>query len=82
MSVLETILIYVVPVIAVYVLVTLLVLGPGRSRRQRYRAGQPWPYEPLFWTANPEGAPPSPAVEHVDAGARTGAKRGVEGGIW
>ena len=39
-----------------YALVALLVAGPELSRKQRYRVGQPWPYEPLLWTANPDGA--------------------------
>ena len=56
MSVLETILYFVVPTVGMYVLIALLVAGPKLARKQRYRVGQPWPYEPMFWTANPEGA--------------------------
>lgn len=82
MSVLETILLYVVPVIAAYVLITLLVAGPKLSRKQRYRVGQPWPHEPLFWTANPDGAHLPAAAEHVAAGAWAGAERGGARGSW
>jgi hypothetical protein len=83
-SVLETILYFVVPVIVIYVLIVLLVAGPKLSRRPRYRVGQPWPYEPLFWTANPEGAhlpaDEHPADEHPAAVAR--AERGGARGNW
>jgi hypothetical protein len=72
--VVQTILTYVVPVVAVYVLIALLVVGPRMARRPRYRVGQPWPYEPMWWTANPAGAQ-LPAVEsHVVAGERGGAR--------
>ena len=96
MSVLETILYFVVPVIAAYVIITLLVAGPKLSRRPRYRAGQPWPYEPLFFTANPQGAHleghhdsgphqpghPQAGHEHTASGARAGAERGGARGSW
>jgi hypothetical protein len=55
-SVLETILYFVVPSVGIYGLIALLVAGPKLARKQRYRVGQPWSYEPMFWTANPEGA--------------------------
>ncbi len=81
-SVWETILYFVVPSVGLYVLIALLVAGPKLSRRQRYRVGQPWPYEPLFWTANPEGAHLPAADDHAVAGARVGAERGGARGSW
>jgi hypothetical protein len=80
-SVLQTILYYVVPVVGVYLLLALLVAGPKMSRRQRYRVGQPWPYDPLFWTATPEGAHLDGAT-HEHAVARVGAERGGARGSW
>ena len=87
MSVLETILYFVVPSVGLYVLIGLLVMGRRTARRQRYRVGQPWAYEPLFWTANPEGAHLGAAHDdHADdhgvAGARAGAERGGARGSW
>jgi hypothetical protein len=75
-TVLETILTYVVPTVGLYLLIVLLVVVPRRSRagRQRYRVGQPWPYEPVFWTANPQGAQLPAADGHPVAGDRGGAR--------
>ena len=85
-SVWQTILIYVGPVIAAYVLITLLVARRKVSGKPRYRVGQPWPYEPLFWTANPEGAHLSADDDHADdhaaAGIRVGGERGGARGSW
>jgi len=73
-SVLETILYFVVPTVGIYLLIVALVVVPRRASRPRYRSGQPWPYEPLWWTANPEGAQ-LPAVDgHPVAGVRGGAR--------
>ena len=76
MTVLETILIYGVTTVGLYLLIVLLVVVPRRSRagRARYRVGQPWPYEPVFWTANPEGAQLPAADGHTVAGDRGGAR--------
>lgn len=74
MTVLETVLMFVLPPIALYLLIALLVVVPRRARRPRYRPGQPWPYEPLFWTANPAGARlPEPEDRPVH-GERGGAR--------
>ena len=80
-SVLETILYFVVPTVGIYGLIALLVAGPKLARKQRYRVGQPWPYEPMFWTANPEGAH-LPAESHPVVGTRAGAERGGARGSW
>jgi hypothetical protein len=82
-SLLETILYFVVPSVGLYVLIGLLVMGRKTARRQRYRVGQPWRYEPLFWTANPEGAHlDAHTDDHAIAGARAGAERGGARGSW
>ena len=74
MSVLQTILYFVVPTLGLYLLIAALVVAPRLARRQRYRVGQPWPHEPLFWMANPEGAPLPAADSHVVSGERGGAR--------
>jgi hypothetical protein len=73
-SVLETILYFVVPTVGLYLLIVALVVLPRRARRPRYRVGQPWPYEPLWWTANPEGAQLPAPEAHVVPGAAGGAR--------
>jgi hypothetical protein len=75
-SVLETVLYFVVPSVGLYLLIAALVIGPGTARRARYRVGQPWPHAPLWWTANPEGADlPAPS-------AAAGGERGGARGNW
>lgn len=74
MSVWQTILVFVVPAVGLYALIVLLVVAPGRARRSRYRAGQPWPYPPLFWTANPRGAELTDLDGHATTGERGGAR--------
>ena len=73
MSVLETLLRFAVPVVGIYFLVSLAVVGTKKAKRRRYRVGEPWDYEPLWWTANPEGA-------HLPAAhARSGAPSRARG---
>jgi hypothetical protein len=74
-TVLETVLVFVVPVVGLYLLIALLVIAPKRARRARYRVGQPWTFAPLWWTANPEGA----RLPEPDPRARTGERGGARG---
>jgi hypothetical protein len=60
--------------ILLYGLVVLLVVGPRLARKPRYRAGGSWPYEPLWWTANPAGAALPPADDRPATGERGGAR--------
>jgi hypothetical protein len=90
-SVWETILYFAVPSVALYLGIALLVVAPRMARRPRYRVGQPWPHEPMWWTANPQGAH-LPSVDHSAdhtadrgpalVGARAGAERGGARGSW
>ena len=74
MSVFETILYFAVPTALVYGLIWAAVALPKRRRGQRYRLGQPWRHDPIWWTANPEGAhlpaPHAPATSGQRGGAR------------
>ena len=89
MTVLETILVFVVPSVGLCLLIAGLVVLPRRARRPRYRSGQRWSFEPVWWTANPEGAQlpavfgstasdstasDHPTSEHAVAGSRGGAR--------
>ena len=74
MSVLETLLWFGVPVVGIYLLVFLAVMGPKQAKRKRHRVGEAWGYEPLWWTANPEGAHLPAAHDPAAAGERGGAR--------
>jgi hypothetical protein len=71
----ETILYFAVPAVGLYLLIALLVVAPRMARKPRYRVGQPWPYEPLWWTANPKGAH-LPSVEGLVVTGERGGARG------
>lgn len=73
-SVLETILRFVVPSVGLILIITLLSVASKVGRRPRYRVGQPWPHQPMWWTANPQGAQlPGVDGQHV-TGERGGAR--------
>jgi hypothetical protein len=88
-SVVQTVLIYVLIPAAVYSLVALLVFVPRKSRLPRYRPGQEWTYDPVWWTANPAGHNPdgtvdvlhavASRVEHAPVGAGNTARGGARG---
>ncbi|HKN99084.1 MAG TPA: hypothetical protein VJX10_18325 [Pseudonocardiaceae bacterium] len=81
MTVVETILVYVLIPAAIYGVIALCTLGPNRVRSPKYRPGQPWPYEPVWWSAagvvdprqtgaQAEHAPVTPTVRTARGGAR------------
>ena len=74
MSVLETLLWFGIPVVGIYLLIFLAVMGPKQAKRKRHRVGEAWGYEPLWWTANPEGAHLPAAHAPAAAGERGGAR--------
>lgn len=80
MSLVETVLVFVVIPGAIYGLVALLTLRERASKTPRYRPGQDWDYPPVWWTANPAGAqaPSAPVEEGSAQHARTawGGARG------
>ena len=73
-SVLETLLLFGVPTVGLYLLIILAVVGPKRAKQPRHRVGQAWGYAPLWWTANPEGAHLPAAAERPAGGERGGAR--------
>ena len=72
-SVLETLLWFGVPVVGLVLLIVLGVVGPKQARHKRPRVGQ-WDYDPLWWTANPEGAHLPAASARMTTGERGGAR--------
>jgi hypothetical protein len=86
-SVPETILYFAVPPVGLYLVIVLLVVGPRMARRPRYRSGQPWTFEPMWFTANPEGAQLPAADDSHATGAhgaavRSNLERGGARGSW
>ncbi|SFN86223.1 hypothetical protein SAMN05216207_102310 [Pseudonocardia ammonioxydans] len=78
MTVVETLLVFVVAPAVLYFAIWGWIAVRNRSARPRYNAGDPWPYEPLFWIANPAGA----AHHAAHAPADGSDARGGTGGKW
>ncbi len=54
-TVAETILVFVGAPLAVFLVLAFLTLGPGvRNRRPRYKPGQAWTHEPVWYEPHPE----------------------------
>jgi hypothetical protein len=85
-TVLQTIGVYVLIPIALYGVIALFTMWPRIARGPRYRPGQEWPFDPVWWTGNPEGvgtvaAPTAPtAPPAVAGGAGVAAGTGGAGG--
>jgi hypothetical protein len=55
MSVIETVLIYGVIPLAVFLVLAVLTLLPGRGKdRTKYRPGQAWTTPPIWWEPHPD----------------------------
>jgi hypothetical protein len=54
-NVAETLLVFVGLPLAVVALLALLIFLPGGHRRPRYRSGQPWEHEPVWYEPHPVG---------------------------
>ena len=54
-TVVETLLVYAVAPLAVVAVLALLTLVPGRRKKVRYKPGQPWEYEPVWYEPHPAG---------------------------
>ena len=69
MSVAETLLVYVAaPLVLTAVLAALTLRPDAASRRRRYRPGQPWEHEPLWYA--PHGTTAAPAGHGADTAAQ------------
>jgi len=74
--VLQTVLVFVLVPLGLFLVVSLLAAGRRRQRPTRYRPGEPWRHEPVWWTANPAGAPRPELPENVASGTKGGAEGG------
>jgi hypothetical protein len=85
-NVAETLLVFVGAPLAVVAVLALLIFLPGGRKRPRYKSGQPWPHEPVWYEPHPEG----PAGDHhggshaaIGAGsATTAGPLGGARGTW
>ena len=75
MTVAETILVYAVaPLVLVAILAALTLRPDPKTRRRRYRPGQPWDHEPLWYAPHGgEAAPGHGADTAAQPHGRTGA---------
>jgi hypothetical protein len=53
MSIVETVLVFVGIPAGAFALFALVILGPGAVRAPRYRPGQPWDFEPVWYLPHP-----------------------------
>ena len=88
MTVVQTLLVFVVIPAALYGVIALLVMVPRMSRNPKYRSGQEWTYDPVWWSANTGGggAHADSADSPLTADAKTGepvrSARGGSRGNW
>ena len=54
-TVVETLLVYAVAPLAVIAVLALLTLVPGRRKKVRYKPGQAWEHEPVWYEPHPVG---------------------------
>jgi hypothetical protein len=82
-SLVETVLVFVVIPGAIYGVVALLTLRIRASKTPRYRPGQDWDYPAVWWTANLAGAAqPVAAADEQDAAPVARTAWGGARGSW
>jgi hypothetical protein len=84
-SVVQTILVYVLIPAAIYAVIALLTLWPKFARAPRYRPGQPWTYEPVWWSARGVVDPRQTgeaSVEQTPTESSVSTARGGARGNW
>lgn len=75
----ETIGLYVLVPAVLYAVIWLLTSARKIARGHRYRPGQEWPYEPMWWTGNPDGVGAVSHRETTAAAIPTTARGGARG---
>lgn len=84
-SAVQTILVYVLIPAGIYGVIALLTLWPKSARSPRYRPGQQWTYEPVWWSASGLVAPEQTgrtAETEAEAGSEVRTARGGARGNW
>ena len=86
MNVAETILVFAGIPLAIIAVMALLIFVPGGRKRPRYKSGQPWEHEPIWYEPHPDGPAGHGAHAAIEAGstahAGTGAPFGGARGTW
>lgn len=74
MSVAETVLIYGVIPLGVVAVLVILIWGPSVTRRRpRWKSGQPWPHDPVWYEPHPMGGAEGHGESHGAGQAELGA---------
>jgi hypothetical protein len=73
-TVVQTVLVFVLIPAAIYGVIALLTMAPKMARSPKYRSGQEWTYDPVWWSANLGGAGSHGA--HADSSEATDAPAG------
>jgi hypothetical protein len=86
-NVAEVILVFVGAPLAVVAVLALLIWGPGGNKRPRYRPGQPWNHEPVWYEPHPDAVGGHPTLAALEAAAHvvhtpSGAPLGGARGTW
>jgi len=81
-SLVQTVLVFVVIPAGIYGVVALLTLRVRVSKTPRYRPGQDWDFPPVWWTANPAGAVPLAQGAGVNSAAHARTAWGGARGSW
>jgi hypothetical protein len=85
-NVAETLIVFVGAPLAVVALLALLIFLPGGRKRPRYRSGQPWEHEPVWYEPHPDSpvglhgshaALPAGSAAHSTTGGPRGGARGT-----
>ncbi|HEX3781496.1 MAG TPA: hypothetical protein VHX38_17690 [Pseudonocardiaceae bacterium] len=89
MTVVQTVLVFVLIPAAIYGVIALLTLVPKMARSPKYRSGQEWTYDPVWWSANLGGhgshdahADSSEDAEDAQTGEPVRTARGGARGNW
>lgn len=82
MSIVETIVIFVLIPAGVFGVVALITLRPKFAGAPRYRPGQAWEYPPMWWSANPDAIGAGGPHPEVSSGETPGTAAGGARGNW
>lgn len=85
MSVAQTVLVFVGIPLVIYGITALVTMRSRFARTPRYRPGDKWEFEPVWWAANPNGLDASGLGELTEANAApspTATARGGARGNW
>jgi hypothetical protein len=67
-TVVQTVFVFVAIPLAIYGVIALLTLWPKFTKSSRYRPGQEWNFEPVWWTGNRAGVGSGTNESHTPNG--------------